>query len=109
MAADEDLALGWLQRPQDQLQQAGFAGAAGADHGCKLARVQVQRDLVQYLLGAIAKRDMLEFHLGFQTILPYCFWSTLLSRPGTLVVSKPASALGVPPRSVVIVRTSSVI
>src|SRR5713101_7018452 len=49
---------------------------------------------------------MIELDERFQDGLPYCFWSTDLSRPGTLDVSKLARAAGVPPRSVVIVLTS---
>src|SRR5262249_24113837 len=72
VSADQDLTLGRLQGAQDELEQAGFARAAGADQGRELARVQVQGYVVQHRLSALAERDMLKLNLGLQNNLPYC-------------------------------------
>ncbi len=53
-----NLAVAGLQRSQQQFEQAGFACATRTHQGGELAWVDVQTDLFQNRLAAIAKRHI---------------------------------------------------
>ena len=67
VAVVQDRAGIHVVEPAEQVDERGFAGAAGADQGNQLAGVDGEIDVFEGLaLGVIAELDMLKFHPALQ-------------------------------------------